>query len=58
MLPVVAARYRLTPNTPSITDDERILIRNYEGAIYEYPEARDGTPKMPAPKVIEEPELV
>jgi len=39
-------------------DDKRILIRNYEGEIYEYPEASDGTPRMPAPKVIEEPELV
>lgn len=39
-------------------DDERILIRNYEGAVYEYPEARDGTPRMPAPRIIQEPELV
>ncbi len=39
-------------------DDERILIRNYEGAVYEYPEARDGTPKIAPPTRIEEPELV
>jgi lysine 2,3-aminomutase len=39
-------------------DEERILIRNYEGVVYEYPEARDGTPKFKAPRLIEEPELV
>jgi lysine 2,3-aminomutase len=37
---------------------DRVLIRNYQGAIFEYPEAQDGTPKTPAPKRIEEPELV
>src|SRR6267143_1671740 len=25
-------------------DDERIIIRNYEGKVFEYPEAADGTP--------------
>jgi lysine 2,3-aminomutase len=37
---------------------ERVIIRNYEGQIFEYPEAPDGTPLIPAPAEIEEPELV
>src|SRR5664280_658412 len=37
---------------------ERILIRNYEGKIFEYPEAQDGTPLVQPPREIEEPELV
>jgi lysine 2,3-aminomutase len=35
----------------------RVLIRNYEGKVFEYPEAKDGTP-LARPKEIEEPELV
>jgi lysine 2,3-aminomutase len=35
-----------------------VIIRNYEGRIFEYPEAPDGTPMVPAPARIEEPELV
>jgi lysine 2,3-aminomutase len=37
---------------------DRVVIRNFEGKIFEYPEAADGTPQAPAPKKIEEPELV
>jgi lysine 2,3-aminomutase len=37
---------------------ERVLIRNYEGKIFEYPEAMDGTPLLAPPEEIEEPELV
>jgi lysine 2,3-aminomutase len=37
---------------------DRVVIRNYEGRVFEYPEAQDGTPLAPAPKRIEEPELV
>ena len=37
---------------------DRVLIRNFEGKIFEYPEAADGTPLFPAPREIEEPELV
>jgi lysine 2,3-aminomutase len=37
---------------------DRVVIRNYEGNLFEYPEAADGTPLSPAPKEIEEPELV
>ena len=36
----------------------RVIIRNFEGKIFEYPEADDGTPLIAAPKEIEEPELV
>jgi len=36
---------------------DRVVIRNYEGKIFEYPEAVDGTPLFAPPKEIEEPEL-
>ena len=39
-------------------NQDRIVIRNYEGKIFEYPEAVDGTPLVEAPKEIEEAELV
>jgi lysine 2,3-aminomutase len=35
----------------------RLLIRNYEGKIFEYPEAADGTPLSAPPKEIEQPQL-
>jgi hypothetical protein len=35
-----------------------VIIRNYEGKIFEYPETADGTPLSSPPKEIEEPELV
>jgi lysine 2,3-aminomutase len=35
-----------------------LVIRNYEGKIFEYPEAADGTPLVEAPREIEEAELV
>jgi lysine 2,3-aminomutase len=37
---------------------DRVVIRNFEGRIFEYPEAADGTPLVAAPREIEEPELV
>jgi lysine 2,3-aminomutase len=37
---------------------DRVVIRNYEGKIFEYPEAADGTLIFAAPKQIEEAELV
>jgi lysine 2,3-aminomutase len=37
---------------------DRVVLRNYEGKIFEYPEAPDGTPLAKPPKEIEEPELV
>jgi lysine 2,3-aminomutase len=36
---------------------DRVVIRNYEGKIFEYPEAPDGTPRVATKKEIEEPEL-
>jgi lysine 2,3-aminomutase len=39
-------------------NSERILIRNYEGQVFEYPEASDGTPLTAAPARVAEPELV
>ena len=39
-------------------DEDRVVIRNFEGKTFEYPEAEDGTPLVPAPREIEEPELV
>ncbi len=36
---------------------DRVIIRNFEGKIFEYPEAADGTPLLDAPTQIEEPEL-
>jgi lysine 2,3-aminomutase len=39
-------------------DEDRVVVRNYEGKVFEYPEAPDGTPLVEAPKEIEEPELV
>src|SRR5271163_265581 len=37
---------------------DRVVLRNYEGKIFEYPEAVDGTPLSKPPKEIEEPQLV
>jgi lysine 2,3-aminomutase len=37
---------------------DRVVIRNFEGKIFEYPEAKDGTPLVKPPVEIEEPELV
>lgn len=39
-------------------NNDRVVIRNYEGKIFEYPEAADGTPQFQPPRSIEEPELV
>jgi len=37
---------------------DRLVIRNYEGKIFEYPEPGDRDPVIPAAEQIEEPELV
>ncbi|MCP5520379.1 MAG: KamA family radical SAM protein [Verrucomicrobiales bacterium] len=38
-------------------NNERVVIRNYEGRVFEYPEAEDGTPLFDRPREIEAPEL-
>ena len=50
-----------TPVSPEYVlshGEDRVVIRNYEGDVFEYPEAMDGTPLVSAPTEIEEPELV
>lgn len=37
---------------------DRVVIRNFEGRVFEYPEADDGTPLVPKPTSIEEAQLV
>jgi lysine 2,3-aminomutase len=39
-------------------NDERVIIRNFEGKTFEYPEALDGTPLFSAPSELIESELV
>jgi lysine 2,3-aminomutase len=39
-------------------NSDRVVIRNFEGKIFEYPEAADGSPVLRPPKEIVEPELV
>jgi lysine 2,3-aminomutase len=38
-------------------NNDRVLIRNFEGRIFEYPEATDGTPLFQAPVGTGVPEL-
>jgi lysine 2,3-aminomutase len=47
----VAPQYVLSHNS------DRVVFRNFEGRIFEYPEAADGTPLLQAPREIEEPDL-
>jgi lysine 2,3-aminomutase len=48
----------VTPEYVLSRNNDRVVIRNYEGKVFEYPEALDGTPLFNAPARIEEPELV
>ena len=48
----VSPEYVLSRNS------DRVVIRNYEGRIFEYPEAADGSPLFKPPLHFEEPELV
>jgi len=36
---------------------DRVVIRNFEGKVFEYPEAADGTPLVRSSKELEEPDL-
>jgi lysine 2,3-aminomutase len=47
----------INPDYVLSRNGDRVVLRNYEGEIFEYPEAQDGTP-LTAPAEIEEPELV
>jgi len=48
----------INPDYVMSRNGEEVVIRNYEGKIFEYPEAADGTPLVAPPTEIEEPELV
>ena len=47
----------IAPNYVLSHNADRVVIRNFEGKVFEYPEAPDGTPLHPRPASIEEPEL-
>lgn len=47
----------INPNYVLSRNADRVIIRNFEGKLFEYPEAPDGTPLHAPPKEIEEPEL-
>src|SRR5271170_2727520 len=48
----------INPDYVLSRNKDRVIIRNFEGKIFEYPEAADGSPVVKAPQEIEEPELV
>lgn len=48
----------INPNYVLSHNAERVVIRNFEGKVFEYPERPDGTPAIAPPAEIEEPELV
>jgi len=47
----------VTPQYVLSHNSDRVVFRNFEGRIFEYPEAADGTPLTRAPREIEEPDL-
>jgi len=48
----------VNPNYVLSHNADRVVIRNFEGKVFEYPEAPNGTPLHSPPDTIEEPELV
>src|SRR3989454_5744794 len=48
----------INPDYVLTRNADRVVIRNFEGKIFEYPEGADGTPHVRAPKEIEQAELV
>jgi len=48
----------INPDYVLSRNKNRVIIRNFEGRIFEYPEAADGTPLTPPPRELVEPELV
>lgn len=47
----------INPDYVLSRNSDRVVIRNFEGKIFEYPEAADGTPLMTPPREIEEAQL-
>jgi len=47
----------VTPQYVLSHNSDRVVFRNFEGRIFEYPEAADGTPLTRAPREIAEPDL-
>ncbi len=48
----------INPDYVLSRNKNRVIIRNFEGRVFEYPEAADGTPLTSPPREIAEPELV
>jgi lysine 2,3-aminomutase len=48
----------VTPEYVLSRNSDRVVIRNYEGKVFEYPEAPDGTPLVARPIAVEESELI
>src|SRR6202789_925171 len=48
----------INPDYVLSRNKNRVIIRNFEGRIFEYPEAADGTPLAAPPREMVEPELV
>jgi lysine 2,3-aminomutase len=48
----------INPDYVLTRNDDRVVFRNFEGKLFEYPEAADGTPLLEPPVEISQPELV
>jgi lysine 2,3-aminomutase len=48
----------INPDYVLSKNEERVIIRNFEGKVFEYPEAIDGTPLIDGPTVLPQEELV
>ncbi len=48
----------ISPEYVLSRNKDRVVIRNFEGRVFEYPEGPDGTPLTAPPREIAEPELV
>ena len=46
-----------SPESILSRNTDRVVIRNYEGRMFEYPEGSEGRPLFTAAKEIEEPEM-
>mgnify|MGYP000423263269 CR=1 FL=1 len=57
-LPGGGGKVPINPDYILQRNSSRVIIRNFEGKVFEYPEAMDGTPLGAPPMVRNEPELV